>query len=122
MHCWVRLISVLVLSFGYFEFVIVGWRMMGTVHVKFQYTCGDAAGQNMVTIATHRACQDFLHSIFSKDLGIVDFWIEGQFHPIKSYREEMSKMLVVSRSWPGVLSLILSAARFSGAVRPNYAL
>jgi hydroxymethylglutaryl-CoA reductase len=27
-----------------------------TVHIKFRYTCGDAAGQNMVTIATHRAC------------------------------------------------------------------
>jgi hydroxymethylglutaryl-CoA reductase len=41
-----------------------------TIHVKFRYTCGDAAGQNMVTIATHHACQD---------LGIVDFQIEGQF-------------------------------------------
>jgi hydroxymethylglutaryl-CoA reductase len=50
-----------------------------TVHVKFRYTCGDTAGQNMVTIATHRACQDFLDSISSKDLGIVDFQIEGQF-------------------------------------------
>jgi hydroxymethylglutaryl-CoA reductase len=50
-----------------------------TVHVKFRYTCGDAAGQNMVTIATHRACQDFFDSISSKDLGIVDFQIEGQF-------------------------------------------
>jgi NADP-dependent 3-hydroxy-3-methylglutaryl-CoA reductase len=50
-----------------------------TVHVKFRYTCGDAAGQNMVTIATHRACQDFLDSISSKDLGIVGFQIEGQF-------------------------------------------
>jgi hydroxymethylglutaryl-CoA reductase len=49
-----------------------------TVHVKFQYTYGDAAGQNMVTIATHRACQDFLHSISSKNLGIVDFQIKGQ--------------------------------------------
>jgi hydroxymethylglutaryl-CoA reductase len=49
-----------------------------TVHVKFRYTCGDAAGQNIVTIATHRACQDFLDSISSKDLGIVDFQIKGQ--------------------------------------------
>jgi len=49
-----------------------------TVHVKFRYTCGDAAGQNMVTIATHRACQDFLASASSKNLGIVDFQIEGQ--------------------------------------------
>ncbi|KAH8815514.1 hydroxymethylglutaryl-coenzyme A reductase family protein [Xylogone sp. PMI_703] len=49
------------------------------VHVKFEYTCGDAAGQNMVTIATHRACKEFLASDASKDLGIVDFVIEGQF-------------------------------------------
>ncbi|KAF2022492.1 nad-binding domain of hmg-CoA reductase, partial [Setomelanomma holmii] len=26
------------------------------VHVKFEYICGDAVGQNMVTIATQRAC------------------------------------------------------------------
>ncbi|KAH8650242.1 hypothetical protein BGZ60DRAFT_550664 [Tricladium varicosporioides] len=50
-----------------------------TVDVKFRYTCGDAARQNIVTIAIHRACQDFLDSISSKDLGIVDFQIEGQF-------------------------------------------
>ncbi|KAH6705253.1 hydroxymethylglutaryl-CoA reductase [Leptodontidium sp. MPI-SDFR-AT-0119] len=31
---------------------------------------------NMVTIATHRACQDFLASTVSKDLGITDFQIE----------------------------------------------
>jgi NADP-dependent 3-hydroxy-3-methylglutaryl-CoA reductase len=50
-----------------------------TVHVKFRYTCGAAAGQNMVTIATHRACQDFLASTASKVLEIIDFQIEGQF-------------------------------------------
>jgi hydroxymethylglutaryl-CoA reductase len=33
----------------------------------------------MVIIATYCACQDFLASIASKDLGIVDFQIEGQF-------------------------------------------
>jgi hydroxymethylglutaryl-CoA reductase len=44
-----------------------------TVHVKFQYTCGNAAEQNIIIIATHHACQDFLHSISNKDLGIVDF-------------------------------------------------
>jgi NADP-dependent 3-hydroxy-3-methylglutaryl-CoA reductase len=50
-----------------------------TVHVKFRYTCGDAAGQNMVTIATHSACKDFLASSAGKDSDIVDFLIEGQF-------------------------------------------
>jgi hydroxymethylglutaryl-CoA reductase len=68
-----------------------------TVYVKFQYTCGDTARQNMVIIATQRACQDFLHSISSKDLGIVDFQIEVNFHLTKSYRGEMSKTLVVSK-------------------------
>jgi NADP-dependent 3-hydroxy-3-methylglutaryl-CoA reductase len=49
-----------------------------TVHVKFQYTCGDAGGQNMVTIATQRACQDLLASPDADRLGIVDFQVEGQ--------------------------------------------
>jgi hydroxymethylglutaryl-CoA reductase len=49
-----------------------------TVYIKFQYICGDAAGQNIITIAIYRACQDFLYSISSKDLGIVDFQIKGQ--------------------------------------------
>ncbi|KAH8586634.1 hydroxymethylglutaryl-CoA reductase [Bisporella sp. PMI_857] len=50
-----------------------------TVYVRFRYSCGDAAGQNIVTIATHRACQDFFASAASKDLGIIDFQIESQF-------------------------------------------
>ncbi|GLA88949.1 hypothetical protein AtubIFM56815_003416 [Aspergillus tubingensis] len=29
-------------------------------HLKFNYACGDAAGQNMATIATHRACREML--------------------------------------------------------------
>jgi NADP-dependent 3-hydroxy-3-methylglutaryl-CoA reductase len=64
----------------YARLVEVAPHVIGrTVHVKFRYTCGAAAGQNMVTIATHRACQDFLASTASKDLGITDFQIEGQF-------------------------------------------
>ncbi|GMG28722.1 unnamed protein product [Aspergillus oryzae var. brunneus] len=30
-----------------------------SVHVRFEYLCGDAAGQNMVTIATQRVCDRF---------------------------------------------------------------
>ncbi|KAK0101609.1 hypothetical protein ONS95_006772 [Cadophora gregata] len=50
-----------------------------TVQVRFHYTCGAPAGQNMVTISTHRACQDFLTSTASKGLGITNFQIEGRF-------------------------------------------
>ncbi|KAH7108750.1 hydroxymethylglutaryl-CoA reductase [Dendryphion nanum] len=49
------------------------------VHVKFTYSCGDAVGQNMVTIATQKACDSFMSSEASKDLGITGFIIEGDF-------------------------------------------
>ncbi len=46
------------------------------VHIKFTYSCGDAAGQNMVTLATHAACSDFLSSS-SRPAGLTDFQLEG---------------------------------------------
>jgi NADP-dependent 3-hydroxy-3-methylglutaryl-CoA reductase len=49
-----------------------------TVHVKFVFTCGDATGQNMVTIATHRACLDWMKSADAEEFRIVDFQLEGQ--------------------------------------------
>jgi NADP-dependent 3-hydroxy-3-methylglutaryl-CoA reductase len=49
-----------------------------SVHVKFVFTCGDATGQNMVTIATHRACQDWLKSTEAKGFHVADFHLEGQ--------------------------------------------
>ena len=48
------------------------------VHVRFVYACGDAAGQNMATLATHAACTAFLKSEDAKEAGIVGFQIEGQ--------------------------------------------
>ncbi|OCL08216.1 substrate-binding domain of hmg-CoA reductase [Glonium stellatum] len=52
--------------------------VIGTsVHVKFDYSCGDAAGQNMATIGTHRACTELLRAR-GKELGIIDFQLEGQ--------------------------------------------
>ncbi|PVH92248.1 hydroxymethylglutaryl-CoA reductase [Periconia macrospinosa] len=48
------------------------------VHVKFDYYCGDAAGQNMVTIATQEACDRFLQTNTAKELGVCDFIIEGE--------------------------------------------
>lgn len=48
-----------------------------SVHLKFDYSCGDAAGQNMVTIATQAACDRFLKTDAAKALGVKDFIIEG---------------------------------------------
>ncbi|KAG9615057.1 hydroxymethylglutaryl-CoA reductase, partial [Aureobasidium melanogenum] len=47
------------------------------VHVRFLYRCGDASGQNMTTIATHKACQKLIESR-EYELKIVDFQLEGQ--------------------------------------------
>ncbi|KAH0365987.1 hydroxymethylglutaryl-CoA reductase, partial [Aureobasidium melanogenum] len=47
------------------------------VHVRFLYSCGDASGQNMSTIATHKACQNLLQTR-GVELKIVDFQLEGQ--------------------------------------------
>lgn len=48
------------------------------VHVNFSYSCGDAAGQNMVTIATQRACEWLMESSKAQELFIRDIIIEGQ--------------------------------------------
>ncbi|GKZ66726.1 hypothetical protein AnigIFM50267_000595 [Aspergillus niger] len=47
-------------------------------HVHFNYTCGDAAGQNMATIATHRACHEVLiDSPVGQLLRVRGFLVEG---------------------------------------------
>ncbi|PWY72951.1 nad-binding domain of hmg-CoA reductase [Aspergillus heteromorphus CBS 117.55] len=46
-------------------------------HVLFSYTCGDAAGHNMVTIATQRACAWVLTNL-ADEYNIKNFYIEGQ--------------------------------------------
>jgi NADP-dependent 3-hydroxy-3-methylglutaryl-CoA reductase len=48
------------------------------VHVHFSYTCGDAAGQNMVTLATQRVCDSFIASTTAQELRVQDIIIEGQ--------------------------------------------
>lgn len=48
------------------------------VHFHFRYSCGDAAGQNMVTIATQRVCEWLMESERAKELCIRDIVIEGQ--------------------------------------------
>ncbi|KAF2221485.1 hydroxymethylglutaryl-CoA reductase [Elsinoe ampelina] len=47
------------------------------VHIRFSYTCGDAGGQNMSTIATHAACMSFLKK-YASTHNIIDFVLEGQ--------------------------------------------
>lgn len=74
------------------------------VHVKFCYTCGDASGQNMTTIATHKACTDLLKR-HGKDLRVVGFQIEGQLATDKklSLRTDGNPRGVEVMAW-GVLS------------------
>jgi NADP-dependent 3-hydroxy-3-methylglutaryl-CoA reductase len=49
-----------------------------SVHVKFSYFCGDAVGQNMVTIATQEVCDRFMTTEVAKELGVKEFVIEGE--------------------------------------------
>ncbi|OQE06862.1 hypothetical protein PENVUL_c016G03146 [Penicillium vulpinum] len=53
------------------------------VHVQFEYTRGDAAGQNMVSIATQRACDWLLDSTQDLGLNITRILIEGNVAPNK---------------------------------------
>lgn len=49
-----------------------------TVHVKFLYTTGDAAGQNMATIATHKVLTDFAKSPEAMKYQVEGYQIDGQ--------------------------------------------
>ena len=48
------------------------------VHVKFDYSCGDAVRQNMVTIATQEAWDRFLQTAAAKEMCVKDLVIEGE--------------------------------------------
>jgi NADP-dependent 3-hydroxy-3-methylglutaryl-CoA reductase len=48
------------------------------VHVKFDFHCGDAVGQNMVSIATQKACDLFMESSGAKEFEVKDCVIEGE--------------------------------------------
>lgn len=48
------------------------------VHLKFDFFCGEATGQNMVSIATQAACDAFLTTELAAALGVRDFMIEGE--------------------------------------------
>ncbi|KAL4895368.1 hydroxymethylglutaryl-CoA reductase [Aspergillus ambiguus] len=47
------------------------------VHLHFDYTCGDAAGQNMVTIATQRVCEWMMEPSRRVRFKISDVQVEG---------------------------------------------
>jgi len=49
-----------------------------SVHVRFIYDCGDAAGQNMVTIATQKACDSFSISSMAKESSVLGIMVEGK--------------------------------------------
>ncbi|KAJ5682421.1 hydroxymethylglutaryl-coenzyme A reductase family protein [Penicillium macrosclerotiorum] len=49
-----------------------------TVHVLFEYHCGNAAGQNMVTLATQKVCDEFATSNTALVMKIKNITVEGQ--------------------------------------------
>ncbi|KAJ5272662.1 hydroxymethylglutaryl-coenzyme A reductase family protein [Penicillium angulare] len=55
-----------------------------TVHVIFEYYCGDAAGQNMVTFATQKVCDHFAASSAAQKMKLEKVSIEGQLASEKS--------------------------------------
>ncbi|GLA53998.1 hypothetical protein AnigIFM63604_011525 [Aspergillus niger] len=61
------------------QFLSVTPTVMGSAtHLRFNYRCGDAAGQNMATIATHRACHGLLlDTPLREELKIRNFQFEG---------------------------------------------
>ncbi|KAL2073824.1 hypothetical protein VTL71DRAFT_11150 [Oculimacula yallundae] len=58
------------------KLVSVSPRIIGSaVHVKFTYTCGDAAGQNMATLGTHAACMALMAD--NRPDGVIEFQLDG---------------------------------------------
>ncbi|RAL02174.1 substrate-binding domain of hmg-CoA reductase [Aspergillus ibericus CBS 121593] len=47
------------------------------VHTLFSFACGDASGQNMVTIATEHVCA-WVSRTLASEYGIVESYVEGQ--------------------------------------------
>lgn len=48
------------------------------VHVRFDFDCADAGGQNMVSAATQRCCDSFMLSDSARELDLQKVLIEGQ--------------------------------------------
>ncbi|RAH67591.1 hydroxymethylglutaryl-CoA reductase [Aspergillus aculeatinus CBS 121060] len=63
----------------YIRLMSIEPRLVGsTVHVIFEYECGNAAGQNMVTFATQEACDRFSASNTALVMKLEKITIEGQ--------------------------------------------
>ncbi|OQE82473.1 hypothetical protein PENNAL_c0036G10190 [Penicillium nalgiovense] len=70
------------------------------VHVRFDYTCGDAAGQNMISIATQRVCDWLLAS--TQEMELVSS-LKATWRRTKIYPGELSARLEVLRLSGGLI-------------------
>ncbi|KAE8161394.1 hydroxymethylglutaryl-CoA reductase [Aspergillus tamarii] len=55
-----------------------------SIHPYISYSCGDASGQNMVTIATQKACQMLVTSPQGSEYEIIGFQIDGNISSDKT--------------------------------------
>lgn len=93
------------------------------VHMRFQYSCGDAAGQNMTTIATHTACQKLMRQRGAQ-LKIVDFQLEGQLASDKklSFIQVLEPRGVQVFAWGTLSDEVCRSVLGSSAVRIHNAI
>lgn len=49
-----------------------------TAHVRMEFDCADAAGQNQVSVAAQRCCDNFTHSDAARQLQLQKVIVEGQ--------------------------------------------
>ncbi|KAJ5333443.1 hydroxymethylglutaryl-coenzyme A reductase family protein [Penicillium brevicompactum] len=78
-----------------------------TVHILFEYSCGDAAGQNMVTFATQEVCDRFARSETALSMKLERVTVEGQRTSEKSL------------SWANILNSRGVAVTAWGIVTPD---
>ncbi|CAI7610683.1 unnamed protein product [Penicillium glandicola] len=83
-HLWDHIVKAAESTSRYARLVKLTPNIVGSnVHVRFDFTCGDAAGQNMVSIATQNACDWLLGSTDAPELNITGILIEGNMSPDK---------------------------------------
>lgn len=88
-------------------FAVRGFVSGAVLHVRFLYRTADAAGQNMTTAATHRACQWVLEHL-PTDINLVRYVIEGNFSSDKkasflSFIEGRGTRVVAEARLPGTV-------------------
>lgn len=84
-----------------------GFVSGAVLHVRFLYRTADAAGQNMTTAATHRACEWVLEHL-PPDVDLVRYVIEGNFSSDKkasflSFIEGRGTRVVAEAKLPGAV-------------------